>query len=144
MFHNSLSRKRVNRIGLISLDTLITAFFFDFFSIVKFLVCKRNMLCALEVNSDDGIKQEHIESCPSTTTNFLTSLALVPWSPNKARWWTSVRGWHPKSHITTYSSWSMWSREVTRLIKNIKSPLLKCLLSTNLSGWWHTAMSSHP
>ena len=37
----------------------------------------------------------------------------------------------------------LWSRIVMWQIKNI-SPLLECLWSPTLPGWWHTGRDSHP
>lgn len=51
-------------------------------------------------------------------------------------------------YISTYTRTTatnhIKSYEATWHIKNIISALSKCLLSTNLSGWWHTVRNSQP
>ena len=45
--------------------------------------------------------------------------------------------------INLHNTLNMWSHENTWDIKNVVSPLSQCLLSPNLSEWWHTKMISH-
>ena len=47
------------------------------------------------------------------------------------------------SPANSQNSLNVWSRKVTWKIKNT-FPLSQCLWPPNLSGWWHTARSSHP
>ena len=56
MFHHSLSRTCVTRNGLISLDTQANVFVNGIFC-VKFPICKQDMQCASEKNSNVEIKQ---------------------------------------------------------------------------------------
>ena len=59
-----------------------------------------DMLCAfissaLEINSNGGLKWEHVESCPSATENvFLLTQCL--WPLNFVWWWSTMRGSQPK------------------------------------------------
>ena len=48
------------------------------------------------------------------------------------------------TYTRTMATKHIKSYEATWHIKNIISALSKCLLSTNLSGWWHTARNSQP
>ena len=59
---------------------------------------------------------------------FISPLALDQWSPNVARWWLTVKGFHPKIHIILYTCFHERSRDkltylhyavllVTRLIR---------------------------
>ena len=53
--------------------------------ILKFGVFELGMSCALEINSNGGIKGGYVESCPSTTKNISPVLQCL-WSPNVAVW----------------------------------------------------------
>ena len=97
MFNNSLTRKSVTMIGLMSLYFMASVFVSVLF-IAKFRLCKHNMPCALEINSNGsngGFKQEHVESCFSTTKNVASPLPHCLWPPNLAEWQLTMKGSHP-------------------------------------------------
>ena len=56
--------------GSPSLDTLPNYCVY----VLKFRVCGHGMPYALEINSNDGLKQGHVESCPSSTKNYIYPL----------------------------------------------------------------------
>ena len=66
-------RKRETRIGIISLGRLVYVFVSVLF-IVKFCVCKRNMPCALEINSNGILTREHVKACSSSTIKIISPL----------------------------------------------------------------------
>ena len=86
MFHHSLHRKRVTRIGIFSMDTLGNVF-------VRVLFIFKIFVCVL--------KRGHVESCPSTTKN-ISSLPQCQWPPNVAGWWLAMRGPPPSPHRTIW------------------------------------------
>ena len=69
--------------------------------------------CPLEINSNNGLKREHLESSSSTTKNIISSLPQCAWLPDLAGLWLTMRGSHQyatnQKHIFT-----------TRVSKTIK------------------------
>ena len=46
---------------------------------------------------------EHMESSSSTTNNILSPQPQCLWLPKMTRWWFTVKGSHPQSHLTLWS-----------------------------------------
>ena len=61
-------------------------------------------------------------------TNAIISRSIRPMTPRLSRWWLRMRGPHPQSHMTL-------QYRVTRQIRNVISPLLQDLWTTNLAMW---------
>ena len=58
--------------------------------------------CPLEINSNGGLKREHLEFSSSATKN-ISPLPQSQWPPNLAGWWLTMRGSHPLNHATPWS-----------------------------------------
>ena len=63
--------------------------------VLKFRMCEYGVSCALEINSNSGSKQGHVESCPSITPNIISWLLQCLWPTNLAWRWLTIRGSHP-------------------------------------------------
>ena len=63
--------------------------------VLQFRVWEHDMPCALEMNSNGGLRRGHVESWPSTTKNIVSPLPQCLWPPNLAGWWLTMRGSHP-------------------------------------------------
>ena len=61
---------------------------------LKFRVSEHDMPCVLEINSNGGLKWEHVESWPSTTKKIISPLPQCLWQPNLAESWLTMRGSH--------------------------------------------------
>lgn len=55
--------------------------------------CESMAPCALEINSNVGFPQTHVESWSSTTKNILYYQKCL-WQPNLVGWWLNVKGHH--------------------------------------------------
>ena len=64
--------------------------------------------CALEIYSNGGVKQEHVESCPSTTKNISTT--TMPMASKLWGWWLTLRDNLP---IKLHDALITWSCKIT-------------------------------
>ena len=100
-------------------------------NVLKFGVIELGMSCALEINSNGGIKGGYVESCPSTTKNISTTTMPM----------VTKRG-----SVVTYHEWFLpsqphdplitWSCEITWQTKFI-TPLPEWRQPSNLAGWFN-------
>ena len=61
----------------------------------NFFMSLHGILCALKINSNGGSKWANVESCPSTTTNIISSILHCLWSPNLTGWWVIMKSSYP-------------------------------------------------
>ena len=71
-------------------------------------VCVHGMSCALEVNSNGGLKREDVESCSPTTKNIISPLPHRQWLQNLAGWWLTMWNSHQWNHMI------LWLRGLLR------------------------------
>ena len=76
--------------------------------VLKFCVCEHGMSCTLEINSNGGSKQGHVESCPSSTKNIVSPQPQCIWPQILAGCWLILRRSKLCSHVM------LWSRDLTR------------------------------
>ena len=67
--------------------------------------------CLLEINSNDGLKWDHLESFSSTTKNK-GPLQQYLYPPNLAWWCLTIRDFHQSTHVT------LWSRSLLNDVTN--------------------------
>ena len=108
--------------------------------VLKFCLCEHCILCALEINSNDGSKQEHVESCPSTTTN-ISALAQCLWPPILVGSWFTMRGFHSLNHMTLWSCLAGSRGKLKPLCLQYNSIITP--LPPNLARWWLTLRGSY-
>ena len=82
--------------------------------------------CPWEVNSNGGLKRQHLKSSSSPTKNIISALMQNLWIPHLAGLWLTMRGFHSWSHMT------LGSRGKTKVIISLLS---ECLWPLNLTGW---------
>ena len=86
----------------------------------KVVICReRRSTHYLKINSNGGLKQQHVESSSSTTKNIVYSLPQYLWPQNLRRWWLTM---------------IKWSFRMTWQTKIITSPLPECILPPSLIG----------
>ena len=98
------------------------------------MTCASSMSRALEVNSNDRFKQEHVKSYPSFTKNVFPLTQCI-WPPNLAGWWLNHEGLPPIDFDDPLMAWSCqitWQPKTSRLSE--------CLWPPNLADgnlpWW--------
>ena len=69
--------------------------------IIWYTVCFQPIF--LEINSNGGLKQEHLEFSSSATKN-ISRLVQCLWPPNLAGWWFTMRDSHTSNRMTLWLS----------------------------------------
>ena len=87
--------------------------------ILKFCVWLLCMPCALEINTNRGLKWGHVESWTLITKKIISSLPQCLWPPNVGGWWFAMRDSHLPPLPGTLKN--LWSRGLSRSCDNLKS-----------------------
>ena len=99
--------------------------------------------CPFETNSNGGFKQEHVESCSSTTKNIVSPLPQCVWPPNLAGWLVIMRGSSPQSHMTLWSRGRAASRDRLKHISTATVPMATKLGRMVTYRDWLLPIKSH-
>ena len=83
--------------------------------------------CPVEINSDDGLKWEHLEFS-SSVTKSMSLLSQDLWSPNLTGGWLTMSGSHPKV------KW-LWLRGLSKSRDKLKSFYLYCQSAYYYQTW---------
>ena len=117
-FSGQTGKSFLNNVGQLSLHIYVTkieslslgtpAIYCGY--VLKFRLCEHGWPCALEINSNDGFKQGHVESYPSTNKNIMFPLPqCMPLATKLSRLVTFEESLPPmKSHFP----WIRWFFEI--------------------------------
>ena len=74
--------------------------------ILKCCVCKYELPCALKINSNGGLKQRHVDPCPSPTKKNISPLSKFLWPPKLGWVVTCKEKTLPKKSHDPLMTWS--------------------------------------